>query len=64
MDKPKCDGWCERDGSAPLTHIDESGFAYCTPCGVKRQQDGWKRCRKLRPHEINRIMRGEQLRRY
>ena len=38
----KCDGWCG-DSSAPqdcpskVTHIDEKGYAYCTPCGIQRK---------------------------
>jgi len=59
----KCDGWCDNQHTG-ITHIDESGFAYCTPCGERRQYDGWKRCRKLRRHELNRLLRGEQLARY
>lgn len=59
----KCDGWCE-NVHAGITHIDESGFAYCTPCGLKRQADRWKCCRKLRPHELRKLQRGEQLRSY
>lgn len=59
----RCDGWCDNvhDG---ITHIDESGFAYCAPCGRIRQDSKWKRCRKLRPHELQRILRGQQLAHY
>jgi hypothetical protein len=56
----RCDGWCEQAGGE-VAYIDESGFAYCTGCGQRRQADGWKRCRKLRPHELRRLQRGEQL---
>lgn len=59
----KCDGWCSQAHNG-ITHIDESGFAYCAPCGLRRQADGWKRCRKLRPFELRRLLRGEQLARY
>ena len=50
------------DCTEPVTHIDSSGFAYCTPHGIDRR--AWKPCRKLRPWELRRLERGEQLRRY
>ncbi len=45
-----------------VTHIDNSGFIYCANHGVERRS--WKPCRKLRPHELNRLRRGEQVKRY
>ena len=60
-----CDGWCgesKAERSTDITHIDAKGYAYCTPCGRIRQE--YQNCRKLRPHELNRILRGEQLTRY
>lgn len=55
-----CDGWCDRTGE--VTHIDNKGYAYCTPCGMRRR---WTHpCRKLRPHELNKLKRGERLERY
>ncbi|MHB8387666.1 MAG: hypothetical protein ACYDDA_13700 [Acidiferrobacteraceae bacterium] len=60
----KCDGWCG-DASAPqdcpskVTHIDEKGYAYCTPCGIQRKQS--HRCRKLTPRELKTITSGGQI---
>ena len=58
--EPVCDmdGKCEE----PVTHIDDHGFIYCAKHGEQRKQ--WRRCRKLRPHEVNRIKRGEPVTRY
>lgn len=57
---PRCD--MRTECTSPVTHIDESGFIYCTTHGQARQ--AWKRCRKMRPHELNRIKRGEPVARY
>jgi hypothetical protein len=46
----------------PITMIDESGFIYCTDHGLSRRS--WKYCRKLRPFELNRLKRGETVKRY
>lgn len=48
--------------TAPVEYIDEKGYAYCTPHGVQRQT--YRRCRKLRPHELRKLQRGEQLTKY
>lgn len=54
-----CDmGDCNR----MVTHIDEKGYVYCTDHGIERRS--WKRCRKLRPHELRRLRRGEPLTHY
>jgi hypothetical protein len=58
----KCD--MHGDCLALVTHVDEDGWVYCTPHGEDRQADGWKRCRKLRAHELRRIERSEPLARY
>lgn len=47
---------------APVTHIDDKGFAYCTEHGIQRRDS--RRCRKLRAHELNGLKRGEQIARY
>ena len=47
---------------APVTHIDDKGYTYCTPHGVSRQ--GYRPCRKLRPHELRRLERGDTLAHY
>jgi hypothetical protein len=51
------------DCRAEATHIDESGFVYC-PKDAERRKDSGRRARKLRPHEVNRLRRGEPLDRY
>lgn len=56
----RCD--MELDCTQPVTYIDDDGFAYCTDHGLDRQQ--YQRCRKLRPHELRRLQRGEQLAAY
>lgn len=50
------------DCTAPVTHLDQNGFVYCTEHGIKRRD--WKPCRKLRAHELRRLERGEVLTRY
>ena len=45
-----------------VTHIDNSGWVYCTSHGEQRRYS--KPCRKLRPHELNRLKRGQQITRY
>lgn len=47
---------------APVTHIDEKGYAYCTAHGEQRRFS--HRCRKLRPHELRRLQRGEPIASY
>lgn len=42
-----------------VAYVDEKGFVYCVGHGVQRQER--MRCRKLRPHELRRLVRGEQL---
>ena len=48
--------------SQPVTHIDDKGYVYCTHHGIQRRD--WRRCRKLRPHELRRLERGETLKSY
>ena len=50
----QCDGWCGHAGT--VTHIDEKGYAYCTPCGIQRKAS--HRCRKLTGAEIKRLQAG------
>lgn len=56
---------CDRDRSccAPVTHIDQKGFVYCTNHGLSRRSCGIP-CRKLRDYEIRKLGRGETLSRY
>lgn len=60
MSRLRCD--MTRDCVAPVSHIDQKGFAYCTPHGLERRL--YQPCRKLRPHELRKLHRGEQLTRY
>jgi hypothetical protein len=55
---------CEmkRECIQPVTYLDEKGYIYCTFHGQLRQ--GWCRCRKLRPHELRKLERGEPVARY
>jgi hypothetical protein len=47
----------------PISMIDDKGFVYCQNCGVARRGWGFYRMkvRKLRPHELNRLLRGEKV---
>ena len=47
---------------APVSHIDQKGYAYCTEHGIERRS--WMPCRRLQPHELHRLERGEPLARY
>lgn len=49
-----CDGWCDHTGEVAM--IDNKGYAYCEPCGERRRMS--TPCRKLRPHELNRLRNG------
>lgn len=56
----QCD--MEKECAGCITHIDDSGFIYCARHGERRK--AWKRCRKLRPHEIKRLEAGKTVTRY
>lgn len=58
--EPRCD--MRHDCTAPVTMISDGGWIYCTHHGEQRRQ--WERTRKLRPHEMNRIRRGQTIERY
>lgn len=60
MANPTCD--MDRTCTAPVTHIDNKGYVYCATHGVERRDV--RPCRKMRPFEVKRIMRGEPLARY
>lgn len=57
---PKCD--MQADCIEPVTHIDQDGFAYCTDHGLARR--AYQPCRKLRPAELAKLARGEQIAKY
>jgi hypothetical protein len=52
----------KKECAAPVTHIDQDGFAYCTPHGEQRRM--YQPCRKLRPWELRKLQRGEPLAKY
>lgn len=52
----RCD--MRSDCTAPVSMIDDRGFAYCAPHGVSRRGGGI-RCRKLTPAELRKLERGE-----
>jgi hypothetical protein len=60
MTMPTCD--MTADCIEPITYLDDKGFVYCTMHGLQRQD--WRRCRKMRQHELRRIERGLQIERY
>jgi hypothetical protein len=55
---------CEMSSTctAPVTHLDAKGYTYCTDHGQARQMS--QRCRKLRPHELRKLERGQVLSSY
>ena len=61
--KLTCDGTNWGPCSGGVTHLDDSGFAYCTAHGIHRRASG-ERCRKLKGWELRKLERGESLNRY
>jgi hypothetical protein len=58
--KPRCDMVADCD--QPTTYLDDNGYIYCAGHGRQRQVS--RKCRKMRPHEVRRIERGEQIDHY
>lgn len=56
----KCD--MARDCHEPVTDIDIKGFVYCEAHGYRRRDS--HPCRKLKPHELHKLARGERLAKY
>lgn len=56
---------CEmrHDCKKPATMIEEKGWIYCEDHGNARREPG-RRVRKLRPHELRTLERGDVLRSY
>ena len=50
------------DCLSPVSMIDAKGFVYCRADGLERR--AYQPCRKLRPWELRKLERGEQLARY
>jgi hypothetical protein len=59
-DLPPCD--MHADCDQPVAMLDQKGYVYCAVHGASRQTS--QPCRKLRPHELNRLRRGELIERY
>lgn len=57
---PVCD--MTADCTQPIAMIDDKGFIYCEHHGLQRR--GYRPCRRLRQHELNKIHRGEPIARY
>lgn len=51
----QCDMFSECTKAVAM--VDNSGFLYCESHGLRRDRP----CRKLRPFELNRLMRGETI---
>jgi hypothetical protein len=47
----------------PVAKIDEKGYVYCAEDGADRKLYGHN-VRKLRPHELRKLERGETIARY
>lgn len=58
---PPCDmgQGCDKD----VSMIEDKGWVYCTSHGLMRRMNQ-RRVRKLRPHELNRLKKGQQIERY
>ena len=57
--KPSCDGWCEsatQHTPATITHIDDKGYGYCSPCAETRR--GTHRVRALTEYELTLLAAG------
>jgi hypothetical protein len=46
----------------PVSHIDDKGFTYCARHGAQRRL--YRRCRKLRAHELTRLKTVGSIARY
>lgn len=57
--------YCDMDDdcNGDVSMIDERGYVYCQHHGLFRRSAGIN-CRKLRPHEINRLLSGKPLKAY
>jgi hypothetical protein len=49
----------KHDCPTPVSYIDEKGFVYCEKHGLERRNPIY--CRKLRPHELRKLQRGEPI---
>lgn len=58
---PSCD--MAKDCTSPVAMLEDKGWIYCTVHGLMRRASG-RRVRKLRPHELNRLKKGQQIERY
>lgn len=49
----------EKNCTKPITHIDSSGWVYCTPHGIRR--NSVKSCRKLQNWELRWLKEGNPI---
>ena len=57
-----CDGWCGHEPISDAGYIDTQGWAYCVPCGQRRQMS--QPARTLTPSELARLQNGQSIPRY
>jgi hypothetical protein len=60
MSALRCD--MTRECAAPVSHIGEKGYAYCTHHAANRQYV--ERCRRLRAWELRQLAAGQPLKSY
>lgn len=58
----RCD--MREDCDEPVTMLENKGWIYCTDHGIGRRDWPRNKTRKLRPYEVNKLLRGEALTRY
>lgn len=46
---------------APVTHIGDKGYRYCTDHGAQRRATGYERVRKMRAWEVDLLKAGKPL---
>lgn len=59
----RCDARDDCTDGTPA-YIDDRGFAYCADHGPLMRDPMYRRMRKLRPHEVRKLQRGETIARY
>ena len=53
MNEQKCD--MTEECTQPVTHVGTKGWLYCETHARIRNTSGYELCRKLRPHELNKL---------
>ena len=60
--KPRLQCEMYRECPSEATHLDQKGFIYCEVHGVARRR--FYPCRKMRPHEVRRLLTGRTINKY